>query len=81
MIAGIVSLSTLVIRKNPALLKLSLVLCAFLSFISFGIMGQTAHLGGQIRHYELRHGAASPTENKNGNSEGDETKKEAKDDD
>jgi uncharacterized membrane protein len=32
------------------------------SFISTGLMVQTAHLGGQIRHTEIRNGAAAPAE-------------------
>jgi len=58
-IAGIAASTALIIRKKPALLKSALVLCAFLSFISFGVMAQTAHLGGQIRHSELTHGGVS----------------------
>jgi len=64
-IAGIAALGTLMIKKKP-LLRPSLILCAFLSLASFGVLAQTAHLGGQIRHFEIRHGFLSSTENKNG---------------
>jgi len=71
-ITGVVALATLLIKKNLALLKVQLILCAFLSFISFGVMAQTAHLGGQIRHSEIRHSAIFSAENKNGPSGEDE---------
>jgi hypothetical protein len=56
-------------------------LCVVLSFASFGVMAQTAHLGGQIRHSELRNDTTISTESENVNSETDEKNKNEKDDD
>ena len=55
-ITGIAALITLIIKKKVSLLKPALLLCVVLSFASFGVMAQTAHLGGQIRHSEIRSG-------------------------
>jgi uncharacterized membrane protein len=75
-IAGIAASIALLTRKKPALLKSALVLCAFLSFISFGVMAQTAHLGGQIRHSELKHGGAPLGDEKNKPHEKNEKEKD-----
>jgi len=42
--------------------KTGLALCVVLSFASFGVMAQTAHLGGQIRHSEIRSGTLTAGE-------------------
>jgi uncharacterized membrane protein len=81
-IAGIVALVTLIIKKKSSLLKPALMICGVLAFASFGVMAQTAHLGGQIRHSEIRNGAAVSTENDNADNEVENNKdKQAKDDD
>ena len=80
-ITGIAALITLILKKKPYLLKRSLILCAFLTFISFGIMAQTAHLGGQIRHSEIRNGAVVSIENDGGETKEDEKNKAAEDKD
>ena len=81
-ITGITALITMIIKKKASLLKPALLLCVVLSFASFGVMAQTAHLGGQIRHSEIRSGTVIQ-ENNNGENEGDEKNKgsEEKDDD
>ena len=81
-ITGIAALITLIIKKKVSLLKPALLLCVVLSFASFGVMAQTAHLGGQIRHSEIRSGAVIQ-ENNNGENETSEKNKEPeeKDDD
>lgn len=80
-ITGIAALVTLILKKKPSLLKPSLILCAFLAFISFGIMAQTAHLGGQIRHSEIRNGGVVSIENDGGETKGEEKNKAAEDKD
>lgn len=79
-ITSIIALITLILKKKTSLLKPALLLCIVLSFASFGVMAQTAHLGGQIRHSEIRNGAVIQ-ENKNGESKGDEKNKESEDKD
>lgn len=76
-IAGILALGALLIKKKPALLKTSLLVCTFLSFLSFGVMAKTAHLGGQIRHSEIRHGAVSSTEKEDTENQNDEASRKA----
>ena len=58
-------------------------MCGILAFASFGVMVQTAHLGGQIRHSEIRNGAVVSTENDTGENVYDEKSKtqREKDDD
>ena len=80
-ITGIAALITLLVKKRISLLKPSLILCAFLTFISFGVMAQTAHLGGKIRHSEIRNGAVISTENEAGENTGVEQEKEKEDKD
>jgi hypothetical protein len=81
-ITGITALIALILKKKPSLLKPSLILCAFLTFISFGVMAQTAHLGGRIRHTEIRNGAVVSSESNTGeNDYNEKNKSENKDDD
>lgn len=87
-ITGSAALGALALKKKVSLLKSSLVLCAILSFASFGVLAQTAHLGGQIRHSELTNGTTVNDESgdekeKKKESKGNEKekKKEIKDDD
>ena len=81
-ITGIAALITLIIKKKASLVKPSLILCAVLTFVSFGVMAQTAHLGGQIRHSEIRNGAVVSTENDAGeNGVNEQTKPGGEDDD
>jgi uncharacterized membrane protein len=61
---GAGALLSLFFHKNPAMNRFFLWSCLLLSLASFGAMSQTAHLGGQIRHTEIRTGAeASSKEN------------------
>ena len=82
-ITGIVALSTLIIKNRRSLVKTALIMCGILAFASFGVMVQTAHLGGQIRHSEIRNGAVVSTENDTGENVYDEKSKtqREKDDD
>ncbi|HET6769113.1 MAG TPA: hypothetical protein VFH08_17000 [Chitinophagaceae bacterium] len=56
LIAGAVALVTVLIKRTASLSRPFLMLCVVLAFASFGVMVQTAHLGGQIRHSEIRNG-------------------------
>lgn len=81
-ITGIVALATLIIKKKASLLKTALIICGVLAFASFGVMAQTAHLGGQIRHSEIRNGAVITEESENAGNEFEKNRdKQEKDDD
>ena len=77
-ITGIAALSALVLKKKTTLLKPVLMLCAIFSFASFGVFAQTAHLGGQIRHTEIKNNSVISAESENTINESDEKKKEVK---
>lgn len=49
-------ISLLLLKKKTSISRPILIAVAILSLASFGAMAQTAHLGGQIRHSELRNG-------------------------
>ena len=80
-ITGVAALAALVLKRKESLLKPALMLCVVLSFASFGVMAQTAHLGGQIRHSEIRNGTVISSESKNANNEGNDKNKEGKEND
>ena len=63
LITGIIALVTLIIKKKASLSRPFLMLCVVLAFASFAVMVQTAHLGGQIRHSEIRNGTVVTTGN------------------
>ncbi|HET9433605.1 MAG TPA: hypothetical protein VFO37_07600 [Chitinophagaceae bacterium] len=75
LIAGIVALATLLIKRTASLAKPFLMFCVVLAFASFGVMVQTAHLGGQIRHSEIRNSAVVSTGNDAVRDTGDEKDK------
>ena len=80
-ILGIAALLAVIVKKKTAFAKPVLMLCVILSLASFGVMAQTAHLGGQIRHSEIRTGAAISTENDSGENENEEKNKAGEKDD
>jgi len=81
-ITGIAALITLIIKKKTSLLNPALFLCAVLSFASFGVMAQTAHLGGQIRHSEIRsRGVIQENDNAHNEASGKNKESEEKDHD
>ncbi|MCL6536304.1 MAG: hypothetical protein K6U77_09560 [Armatimonadetes bacterium] len=47
--------------KNPRWLSAGTAITLLASVLVFGVMGYTAHLGGQIRHPEIRHGGMQAT--------------------
>lgn len=55
-ISAIVSLVSLVVSRFPGLAKLIKLTVLFFALGSAAVMAQTAHLGGQIRHSEIRNG-------------------------
>ena len=77
-ITGVSALGALALKKKTTVLKPVLILCAVFSFASFGVIAQTAHLGGQIRHTEIRNNSITPIESENANKESKKKKKEVK---
>lgn len=75
-ITGAVALAALFLRKSKTLSKAMILGAIILSFVSFGVMAQTAHLGGQIRHSELAQGPVLGNEQSKDGSEGKETKED-----
>jgi uncharacterized membrane protein YuzA (DUF378 family) len=56
--AGLMSLLALFSYKWVVVTRFAKVLVLLLTIASGGLMAQTAHLGGQIRHSEIRNGVA-----------------------
>lgn len=75
---GAGALFSLFFRRNPAISRFCLWACLLLSLASFGAMAQTAHLGGMIRHTEIRAGATAGSQENNKNKEEDDEKEENK---
>ncbi|MGZ3939902.1 MAG: hypothetical protein ACXVLT_15030 [Flavisolibacter sp.] len=77
-VAGVMALIAFFSFRWPAFAKISKVLVLVFSLATGVLMAQTAHLGGQIRHSEIRTGATaqSPT-----GSEGANEQTSGKDDD
>lgn len=57
MFLGFVSLGKLLIKNNEKLTKTMFYLIIISSIVSFGLISNTAYLGGQIRHTELTNGS------------------------
>lgn len=71
-LAGLAALSGLfLLRRNPAT-KVFKVVVLLLAISSGGLLAQTAHLGGQIRHTEIRSGSIVQGGADNGGSEQNE---------
>lgn len=51
---AVISLMGLLLFKNAKILRLTRPLVFFLALATAGIMSATAHLGGQVRHTEIR---------------------------
>ncbi len=64
-ISAMVSLAGLVVSRFPGLAKLIKLTVLFFALGSAAIMAQTAHLGGQIRHSEIRNGFVAQGGNEN----------------
>lgn len=68
-VTGVAALVALLLKKKTSVWKSILILCSVLSFTSFGVIAQTAHLGGQIRHTEIKNNAATSVKGENVNNE------------
>ena len=80
-ISGLVSLAGLVFHRFAGLSKAIKLTALLFALGSAATMAQTAHLGGQIRHSEIRSGFV--VQNKNGNNKGEQQQieKQINDDD
>lgn len=65
-VAGLVALAALFSSKWQASASVLRIVVMVLAVISGGLMTQTAHLGGQIRHSEIRNGVAVQNNNEGG---------------
>lgn len=74
-ITGVVALAGLFLKRNARLAKFAFTGALLLSLVSFGAMAQTAHLGGLIRHTELKTDSVTTSE---GNTD-EENENEVKD--
>lgn len=57
-VTGIIALISLAVKSKIVLSRRIALVSLIIAFISFGDFAQTAHLGGQIRHTELRSNSA-----------------------
>jgi uncharacterized membrane protein len=78
--AGVAALFAFFSFKWMAVAKVSKVLVLILSLTTGGLMAQTAHLGGQIRHSEIRNGGTVQNGNENAATQ-DTGEKNSDDDD
>jgi uncharacterized membrane protein len=62
--AGLVAFAALFSFRRQLISQILKVLVLLLAFTSGGLMTRTAHLGGQIRHTEIRRGASVQNGNK-----------------
>ena len=76
--AGLLALAALIMVRWSRILKIFVLMVAI---ISGGLMVQTAHLGGQIRHTEIRNGFALQNESAGGSENGNVDGNRQKDDD
>lgn len=81
-IAGLLALAALFSFKWQNTARFFKVFVLVLTIASGGLMVQTAHLGGQIRHTEIRSGVALQNSNENGgDNKGNAGQQQEKDDD
>ena len=67
--AGLVALAALLLFKWQIATRVLKIVVLLLAISSGGLMAQTAHLGGQIRHTEIRNGVALQNSNENGGTQ------------
>lgn len=72
---GAAALLAIVFSARQQIRRVLLPAVLILSLVSFVLMGQTAHLGGQIRHTEIQAAAIQGTDNGEQKKEGDTQKK------
>lgn len=81
-VAGLAALAALFSFKWQIATRVFKVVVLLLAIASGGLMVQTAHLGGQIRHTEIRSGVALQIDNENGGEkEGNAGQQQENDDD
>lgn len=81
-VAGLAALAALLSFRWQIATRVFQVVVLLLAIASGGLMEQTAHLGGQIRHTELRNSAAFQNGNENGRqNEGNAGQQQKEDDD
>lgn len=80
-IVGVAALTALLFFRSQIATRVVRIAILLLSITSGALMVQTAHLGGQIRHTELRSGVALQNENENRGYTEDKTSQHDKDDD
>ena len=81
-VAGLASLAAFFSFRWHGVARIAKVAVLLLAFASAGLMTQTAHLGGQIRHTEIRNEVAMQNGNEgNGESSGKGTMQQEKDED
>lgn len=81
-VAGLAALAALFSFKWQLATRVFKVVILLLAITSGGLMVQTAHLGGQIRHTEIRSGVVLQNGNENGGqNEGNAGQQQEKDDD
>lgn len=71
LITGGAALIGYFLRKKPSLQRPAQMLVLLLALASGGLMAQTAHLGGQIRHSEIRSGAVAQAEGTENTGDGE----------
>jgi len=79
--AGLVALAALFSFRWQIAARLFKVVVVLLAITSGGLMAQTAHLGGQIRHTEIRSGVALQNNSENTGNSKDNAGQQQKDDD
>jgi uncharacterized membrane protein len=79
--AGLLALAGLFSFRWQAATRAVKIIVLLLAVTSGGLMAQTAHLGGQIRHTEIRSGAAVQTENEAGSEKGNNGNNQQENDD
>ena len=81
-VAGLAALAALFSLRWQIVTRVFKVVILVLALTSGGLMAQTAHLGGQIRHTEIRSGVALQNGNENGGeNEGNAGEHQEKDND
>ena len=78
---GLLALAALISFRWFLAARLLKVGVLVMTFISGGLMIQTAHLGGQIRHTEIRNGMTAANENERGESQINDPRQKEEDND
>jgi len=78
--AGLVALAALFSFRWQIAARVFKIVVVLLAITSGGLMAQTAHLGGQIRHTEIRSGVALQNNSENAGNSEDNTSQQHNDD-